>query len=42
LVTADDVRALAQELAARPLSIAAVGTVEEAAFVGLSDESISA
>jgi predicted Zn-dependent peptidase len=42
LVTADDVRALAQELAARPLSIAAVGTVEEAAFAGLSDESISA
>lgn len=42
LVTADDVRDLARELVSRPLSIAAVGTVEETAFVGLSDESISA
>ncbi|MEO6944968.1 MAG: pitrilysin family protein [Lacisediminihabitans sp.] len=42
LVTADDVRELAVELASRPLSIAAVGTVEETAFVGLSDESVSA
>jgi predicted Zn-dependent peptidase len=42
LVTATDVRGLAQDLASRPLSIAAVGTVEEAAFAGLSDESVSA
>ncbi len=38
LVTAADVRELAQELASRPLSIAAVGTVEESTFAGLSDE----
>jgi len=42
LVTADDVRDLARELVSRPLSIAAVGTVEETAFAGLSDEPVSA
>jgi predicted Zn-dependent peptidase len=42
LVTATDVRELAQDLASRPLSIAAVGTVEGAAFAGLSDEPVSA
>jgi predicted Zn-dependent peptidase len=42
LVTATDVRELAQDLASRPLSIAAVGTVEGAAFAGLSDEPVLA
>jgi predicted Zn-dependent peptidase len=42
LVTPSDVRELAQELVSRPLSIAAVGTVEEAVFAGLSDESVTA
>ena len=42
LVTAQDVRELAQELGSRPLSIAAVGTVEESTFAGLSDEPVSA
>ncbi len=42
LVTATDVRELAQDLASRPVSIAAVGTVEGAAFAGLSDEPVSA
>jgi predicted Zn-dependent peptidase len=42
LVTAADVQELAQDLVSRPVSIAAVGTVEEAAFVGLSDEPVSA
>ena len=32
LVTADDVQELARDLASRPLSIAAVGTIDEAAF----------
>jgi predicted Zn-dependent peptidase len=41
LVTAADVRELARELAFRPLSIASVGTVEESAFVGLSDEPVA-
>jgi predicted Zn-dependent peptidase len=36
LVTADGVRDLASRLIARPLSIAAVGAVDEAAFAGLS------
>ena len=36
LVTADSVQTLAEELVARPLSIAAVGTVDEAAFTGLA------
>ena len=35
LVTADGVQELARELVARPLSVAAVGTVDEAAFSGL-------
>jgi hypothetical protein len=30
------------ELAARPLSVAAVGTVDESSFAGLSDEPVSA
>lgn len=42
LVTAADVRDLAQDLVSRPLSIAAVGTVEESTFAGLSDEPVSA
>jgi predicted Zn-dependent peptidase len=42
LVTANDVRELAVELAARPLSVAAVGTVDESSFAGLSDEPVSA
>jgi len=36
LVTADGIRELAAELASRPLSIAAVGTVDEKAFEGLA------
>ena len=36
LVTAEGIRDLATELLARPLSIAAVGTVEESAFAGLA------
>jgi predicted Zn-dependent peptidase len=35
LVTPDGVRELAEELAARPLSIAAVGTVDADAFAGI-------
>ncbi|MBK4347591.1 M16 family metallopeptidase [Lacisediminihabitans changchengi] len=35
LVTADDVRELASELVSRPISIAAVGTIDENAFTGL-------
>jgi predicted Zn-dependent peptidase len=35
LVTADGVRDLASRLIARPLSIAAVGAIDEAAFAGL-------
>ena len=38
LVTPDDVRDLATELASRPLSIAAVGTVEASIFDGLVDQ----
>jgi len=37
LVTPDGVRDLALELAARPLSIAAVGTIDEQAFSGLAE-----
>jgi predicted Zn-dependent peptidase len=37
LVTTRDVQALAEELVVRPLSIAAVGSVDEAAFAGLTD-----
>lgn len=36
LVTADDVRSLAEELVTRPLSIAAVGTIDSSALDGLS------
>jgi predicted Zn-dependent peptidase len=42
LVTALDVRELAEELVSRPISIAAVGTVEESAFSGLADEGVPA
>ena len=35
LVTADDVRELASELVSRPISVAAVGTIDEDAFNGL-------
>jgi predicted Zn-dependent peptidase len=38
LVTADDVKELAEELVARPLSVAAVGTVERATFASLVEE----
>jgi hypothetical protein len=34
-VTADDVRGLAEELLSRPLTIAAVGSVDETALSGL-------
>jgi len=37
LVTAEGIRELAGELASRPLSIAAVGTVDEDAFTGLAE-----
>jgi predicted Zn-dependent peptidase len=37
LVTESGVRELAEELAARPLSIAAVGTVADDAFTGLAE-----
>ncbi|MCU1405393.1 MAG: Zinc protease [Glaciihabitans sp.] len=42
LVTPEGVRELAEELAARPLSIAAVGTVDENAFTGLAESPVSA
>lgn len=41
-VTTDDVRALAADLTARPLSVAAVGPLAAAAFDGLVDESAAA
>ncbi|WP_394770100.1 M16 family metallopeptidase [Lacisediminihabitans sp.] len=41
LVTAHDVRELAVELAARPLSIAAVGTIDASTFDGLALEPIA-
>jgi predicted Zn-dependent peptidase len=41
-VTADEVRELAGELASRPLSIAAVGPVDAAAFAGLDGEPVAA
>ena len=37
LVTADGIRELAEELVSRPLSIAAVGTVDAKAFAGLAE-----
>jgi predicted Zn-dependent peptidase len=40
LVTPEDVRDLAVELASRPLSIAAVGTVEASVFDGFVDQAI--
>ena len=42
LVTPDEVRDLAVELASRPLSIAAVGTLESSVFDGLVDQPVSA
>jgi predicted Zn-dependent peptidase len=39
LVTADGIRELAEELVSRPLSVAAVGTIDEGVFDGLSAES---
>jgi predicted Zn-dependent peptidase len=38
LVTPTDVRELAAELVSRPLSVAAVGTVEAATFAGIASE----
>lgn len=40
LVTDNDVRELAEELASRPLSIAAVGTIDESAFAGLAESPV--
>jgi predicted Zn-dependent peptidase len=42
LVTPDDVRILADELVNRPISIAAVGTVEDDAFEGLAESPAAA
>jgi predicted Zn-dependent peptidase len=42
LVTAGEVRQLAEELASRPLSIAAVGTLDEKIFDGLADAPVLA
>jgi predicted Zn-dependent peptidase len=42
LVTPADVRDLAEELVARPLSIAAVGTVDSESFAGLGSPSTPA
>ena len=39
-VTAKDVQALAEELVVRPLSIAAVGSVDEKAFAGLAEQPV--
>jgi predicted Zn-dependent peptidase len=41
LVTAADVQALAQELVVKPISIAAVGAIDEAAFAGLAESPAS-
>jgi predicted Zn-dependent peptidase len=41
LVTAGDVQALAQELVVKPISIAAVGAIDEAAFAGLAESPAS-
>jgi predicted Zn-dependent peptidase len=41
-VTTDAVRELASELVSRPLSIAAVGAIDDTAFDGLDDESAAA
>jgi predicted Zn-dependent peptidase len=40
LVTADGIRDLAAELSTRPLSIAAVGTLDESAFAGLAESPV--
>lgn len=40
LVTEQDVRELAEELASRPLSISAVGTIDESAFAGLAESPV--
>ena len=40
LVTADGIRELAEELVSRPLSIAAVGTVDSDAFAGLAESPV--
>jgi predicted Zn-dependent peptidase len=37
LVTADDIRELAADLVSRPLSVAAVGTIDESVLAGLAD-----
>jgi len=42
LVSADQIRTLAEELASRPLSMAAVGTVPTDAFSGLTDAPVAA
>ena len=42
MVTAEDVRELAAELVARPFSVAAVGTVDPSAFLGLVDQPVPA
>ena len=42
LVTPSDVQELAAELVSRPLSIAAVGTIDESAFTGLTESSVPA
>ena len=39
LVTASEVKELAEELVSRPLSIAVVGTVDTTPFAALTDES---
>ena len=39
-VTADGIRDLASDLSSRPLSIAAVGTVDESAFAGLAESPV--
>ena len=42
LVTRAGIQELAQELVARPLSIAAVGTVDEKTFAGLAATPVTA
>jgi predicted Zn-dependent peptidase len=40
LVTTDDIRELATDLVSRPLSIAAVGSIDESAFAGLAESPV--
>ena len=40
LVTADGIRDLAADLSSRPLSIAAVGAIDESAFAGLAESPV--